>query len=305
MHLTQWKPIMKPLVLTALLAFAAGNTFAVTSTSVIVTAETPKSAPAPSLTAHDTIALVNKQPITIASWHALRDDPAGVELWIMIDDGTDSGIGAQFNDIRAFIRQQPAEVKVAIGYLRNGSVVTVQKPTADHEAAIKTIRLPFAQPGISGSPYIALSDFLHKLPVAPQPREIVFISSGIDPYYPGFAPENPYLQRAIQDSQKAGVPIYTVYYSSAGHAGHSFWLISSGQNDLSYLSEETGGEFYWQGNSNPVALQPFFDDINRRVAEQYVVKFEVPGAHRGFERLRLRTEFPHVSLVGPSQVYIQ
>ena len=73
-------------------------------------------------------AQVSKQPAEIATWHLLRDDPAGLELWIMIDDGTDSRVGIQFNDIRAFIRQQPASVKVAIGYLRNGSVLTAQSP---------------------------------------------------------------------------------------------------------------------------------------------------------------------------------
>jgi hypothetical protein len=130
----------------------------------------------------------------------------------------------------------------------------------------------------------------------------VLISSGIDPYY-GPGPENPYLQNAIHDSQKAGVPIHSIYFSSAGHAGHSYWQITWGQNDLSELSEETGGEFYWQGNSNPVAFQPYFQDLNRRLAEQYVVKLDVPKTHSGFERLRLHTESPRVTLVGPSQIY--
>jgi hypothetical protein len=296
---------MKQSILTAaFFALTAGSAFAVPSASFIVTAEASKSAQAPSLTVNDVIARVNKQTAEITSWHALRDDPAGLELWIMIDDGTDTSIGTQFNDIRNFIRRQPPEVKVAIGYLRNGSVLTVQKPTVDREVAVKTLRLPLGQPGISASPYIALSDFLHKLPAAPQPREIVLISSGIDPYYPGFAPEDPYLQSAVENSEKAGVPIYTIYYSSAGHAGHSYWLLNSGQNDLSYLSEQTGGEFFWQGNSNPVAFQPFFEDINRRIAEQYVVKVEADKVHSGFERLHLGTEAPHVSLVGPSQVYL-
>jgi hypothetical protein len=288
----------------AVLALSAGAALAVTSAPLIVTAETPKSQPAPSLSEHDVIVHVNNQPAEITAWHALRNDPAGLELWIMIDDGTDTRIGTQFNDIKAFIRQQSREVKVAIGYLRNGSVVTAQKPTADHEAAVKAIRLPYGMPGISASPYIALADFLHKLPVAPpQPREIVLISSGVDPYY-GPGPQNPYLENAFHDAQKAGVPIYTIYYSGAGHAGHSFRQINWGQNDLSELSEETGGEFYWQGNTNPVALQPFFDDINHRYAGQYVMSVEVPKTRSGFERLKLHTESPHVTVVGAQQVYV-
>jgi hypothetical protein len=294
---------MKTLIAAAILALST-TAYAAESASIIVTAEAPKSAPAPTITLHDVLARVNNEPSSVAVWHPLRDDPAGLELWLMIDDGTDSRIGTQFNDIKAFIRQQPPPVKVGIGYLRNGSVVTTLKPTTDREAAVKAIRLPEGIAGISASPYIALADFLHKLPTAPaQPREVVLISSGVDPYY-GPGPQNPYLENAFHDAQKLGVPVYTIYYSSAGHAGHSFRLINWGQNDLSELSEATGGEFYWQGNSDPVALQPFFDDINRRFGEQYVMSLELPNLHRGFERLHLRVETPQVSLVGPTQIYV-
>jgi hypothetical protein len=287
----------------AFLALAAGTAFAIGPANIIVTAEAPKGSTAPAITGHDVIARVDNQPATVTDWHAVRSDPGGLELWIMIDDGTDSRIGSQFGDIRDFIRQQPAQTKVAIGYLRNGSVQAVQKPTADHEAAAKALRLPTAIPGISASPYIALADFLHKLPIAPaHPREVVLISSGVDPYY-GPGPENPYLQNAIQDSQKAGVPVYSIYFSGAGHAGHSYWQINWGQNDLSKLSDETGGEFYWEGNSDPVALKPFFDDLNRRLAEQYVMSLDIAKARSGFERLRLHTETPRITLVAPAQIH--
>jgi hypothetical protein len=294
---------MKTFTAVAVLTFSA-TAYAAESASIIVTAEAPKSAPAPVITLHDVLARVSSQPSGVAVWHPLRDDPAGLDLWLMIDDGTDSRIGTQFNDIKAFIRQQPSQVKVGVGYLRNGSVITAQKPTTDREAAVKAIRLPYGMPGISGSPYIALADFLHKLPTLPaQPREIVLISSGVDPYY-GPGPQNPYLESTFHDAQKLGVPIYTIYYSGAGHAGHSFRLINWGQNDLSELSEATGAEFYWQGNSDPVALQPFFDDINRRFGEQYVMSLDLPNRHRGFERLQLHLETPQVNLVGPTQIYI-
>ena len=89
----------------ALLALAAGSAFA-NGRPIIVTAEVPKDAAAPALTGHDVIARVDKQVANVTQWHALRDDPAGLELWILIDDGTDSQIGIQFNDLRDFIRQQ-------------------------------------------------------------------------------------------------------------------------------------------------------------------------------------------------------
>jgi len=297
----------KQLILTstAFLALAVGSASAVTMSSVIVTAEASKSAPAPLITQQDVVAQVSKHPAEVATWHLLRDDPAGLELWIMIDDGTNSNVGIQFNDIKAFIRQQPREVKVAVGYLRNGSVMVAQAPSTDREAAVKAVRLPIAMPGISASPYIAVADFLHKLPAVPfQPREIVLISSGIDPYY-GPGPQNPYLESAFNDAQKAGVPIYTIYYSSAGRSGRAFRQVNWGQNDLSELSEATGGKFFWQGNMNPVSLQPYFDEINRRYAGQYVMRLDVANVHHGFERLQLHTESSNVKLVGPLQVYVQ
>ena len=287
----------------SLLAAAALLTLTVGSdAAVIITAETPGSSSAPSLNQHDVIALVGNKPAAVTDWHSLRQDPAGLELWILIDDGTNSQIGVQFNDIRDFIRQQPNQIKVGVGYLRNGTVQAVQKPTIDHEAAVKSIRLPTAIPGISASPYIALADFLHKLPKTPQPREVILISSGIDPYY-GPGPENPYLMNAIHDAQKAGIPVNTVYFSSAGFAGHRNWLIDWGQNDLSELSSETGGRFYWEGDRNPVAFKPFFEDLNHRISGQYLLSLDIPPSRSGSERLQLKTEAAGVKLVGPSEIH--
>jgi hypothetical protein len=282
-------------------AMLLGFVSAAGGASVIVTAEAPKGVTAAPLTEHDVVVRVNNQQAAVSNWQALRNDPAGLEVWILIDDGTDARVGIQFDDLRNFIRQQPAQVKVAIGYLQNGSVKTVQKPTTDHEAASKAIRVPTGIPGISASPYIALADFLHKLSPG-QPREVVLVSSGIDPYY-GPGPQNPYLLNAIQDAQKAGVPVFSIYYASAGHLGHSYWQINWGQNDLSQLSDETGGEFYWEGNSNPVSFKPFLDDLNRRFAEQYVMTLNITNARAGFEPLRLHTEARGVTLVGPRQIY--
>ena len=284
----------------ALLALAAGSAFAST---MIVTAETPKGVNAPMLGGHDVTALVDNQPVPVTGWHALQSDPAGTELWILLDDGLSSQVGVQLDDIRRFIRQQPGSTRVGIGYMQNGAVRTVAKATVDHESAAKSLRLPESIPGISASPYIALAHFIHHLPFSQQPREIVLISSGIDPYYwPG--PENPYLENAIQGAQKAGIPVSTIYYSSAGHIGRRLWQIDWGQNDLSQLSDETGGKFYWQGDYNPVSMQSFFDDLNQRFGRQYVLSIDPGAARSGFNRLRLRAEDPQVKLIAPAQTFV-
>jgi hypothetical protein len=129
-----------------------------------------------------------------------------------------------------------------------------QKPTADHALAAKTIRLPLGQPGISASPYLALIDLIQKWPRADQAREVLMVTSGIDPDY-GPGPSNPYLDRAIETAQREGVVVHSIYFSTAGHFGHSLWQINWGQNYLLQLSEETGGEFFWLGTSKPSVLR--------------------------------------------------
>jgi hypothetical protein len=55
------------------------------------------------------------------------------------------------------------------------------------------------------------------------------ITSGIDPDY-GPGPSNPYLDRAIHAAQRVGVVVHSIYFSGAGHFGHSLWQINWGQN---------------------------------------------------------------------------
>jgi hypothetical protein len=186
--------------------------------------------------------------------------------------------------------------------LRNGTVQVVQKPTADHALAAKAIRLPLGQPGISASPYLALTDFIQKWPKAGQVREVLMITSGVDPDN-GPGPSNPYLDHTVELAQREGVLVHSIYFSSAGHFGHSLWQINWGQNYLSQLAEETGGEFFWTGTSNPVSLAPYLNELNQRFRGQYTLTFSAQGKP-GYRQVKLKTEVPHVALVGPSKVYV-
>ena len=130
------------------------------------------------------------------------------------------------------------------------------------------------------------------------------VSSGIDPDY-GSGPDNPYLNHAIDTAQRAGVVVYSIYFPTAGRFGRGYQLINWGQNYLSQLSEETGGEFYWEGNHAPVSLTPYLDNMNRRLNEQYLLTFLAePENKAGFQTIKLATEVPHVGLAGPRKVYV-
>ncbi|MGA2589954.1 MAG: hypothetical protein ABSH32_08580 [Bryobacteraceae bacterium] len=271
--------------------------------SVVVTVAGQKNAPAPQLTMDDVLVSQNKQHMQITGLEPLRSE-SGLQLWLLIDDGSASTLGTQLADLKKFVLAQPSTAQIGIGYMRNGGVQTAQLLTSDHELAAKAIRLPSGPPGISASPYLALVELIHKWPTGSPVREVLMVSSGVDPDN-GSGPQNPYLSQAIDAAQRAGVVVHSIYYSGAGPWARAYGQIYWGQNYLAQLSDETGGEFYWLGTSNPVSMTPFLDDLNQRLSGQYLLTFLAkPERKSGFQNVKISTELPHVKLEGPSKVYV-
>jgi hypothetical protein len=274
-----------------------------TPVSVVVTVAGQKSVPAQQLTVDDVLVTQNKQHMPIASLEPLRGQ-SGLQLWLLIDDGSATTLGTQLSDLKKFVLAQPGSTQIGIGYMRNGAVQTIQPLTADHEAAADSMRLPTGTPGISASPYLALKDLIHKWPATSAAREVLMVSSGIDPDY-GAGPDNPYLNTAINAAQRAGIVVFSIYYSGAGRSGRDYRQLFWGQNYLAQLTEETGGELYWLGFVNPVSMAPYLDDLNRRLNSQYLLTFLAkPENKAGFQDVKIRTELPHIKLSGPSKVYV-
>ncbi len=95
------------------------------------------------------------------------------------------------------------------------------------------------------------------------------------------------------------------YMPGAGHLGHSYWRTNWGQNYLSQVSEETGGESYYIGFGAPVAFSPYLEDLGRKLERQYFLTFLAqPEKKAGFQQTTLRTEVPNVDLVGADRVYV-
>jgi hypothetical protein len=274
----------------------------------VITAEGVKGYEPPQLTAGD-ISFHGKTTLHVEELTPLRAGNAALQLAVMIDDGSDTNLGLQLDDLRRFIREQPATTQIGIYYIRNGSAMPVQAMTPDHEAAASHLRLPIAQPGIAVSPYLAISDFVKKWPAA-QPaqqitrREILLISSGID--LDRESPtQNPYLTASIADCQRAHVLVNSIYFASAGHFGHDFYFMNYGRDNLSYIGDETGGEAYWQGLATSVTLKPYFDDLSKRLKNQYLLTLTAEPEKKGhFERVHLKTELHDVDLMSPSQVWV-
>ncbi len=237
---------------------------------MVVTAEGHHSKKVPVIERADVLVHQGKDLAPVTDW---RPANSGLQLVVMIDDGSDSDLGLQLEDLRKFIRAQPASTEIGVDYMRNGTAVAAHALTSDHDAAARSLRLPIGIPGVVASPYVALSDRIKKWPAYAGRREVLMVTSGIDGLYSGGDIQNPYLNRAIEDAQKGGILVHSIYYAGAGHAGHSYYQTNWGQSYLSRLGDETGGEAYWQGFQSPVSFAPYLDDLAVRFGNQYLMTF--------------------------------
>jgi hypothetical protein len=278
-----------------------------TQVQMTVSVEARHGTEVPPITREDVVVMEGHDHDTITKWIPAQGANAGLDLLVLVDDSSGISLGSQLEDVRAFIAQQPPTTSVGVGYIQNGTVQMVQNFTQDHAGAAKSLRLPLgAGAGVDASPYISISEYLkHWAPDPAKPRrEILMISDGEDAYYGG-GPIDPYVESAVEDSQRAGVAVYSIYTPGSGHAGHSFYRSYWGQNYLSELSDKTGGESYWNGFGAAVSFTPFLDQLMHQLRHQYLLTF-VPKAEKkaGMQRVRLATEVPGAELVAPQNVYV-
>ncbi|HVJ07956.1 MAG TPA: hypothetical protein VM554_06205 [Acidisarcina sp.] len=248
-------------------------------------------------------------PITV--WQPFTGDRDSLQLLILIDDSSASGLANQLADIRTFVMALPKTAEVGIGYMQNGRAEMAQNFTADHALAARALRLPQSIRG-GGSPYFTLSAVAQQWPAAQQRpsektagrREILMISDGVDRYSDlEFNPENPYVTKAIHDAQRAAIPVFTIYYRGAGRLDANPVVTSAGQNYLVQMSQETGGKSLYPGMGNPVSLTPMLTELSKILNNQYELEFKSRAKPmNGLVQLKLKMETHGIKLIAPTFV---
>jgi hypothetical protein len=230
-----------------------------------------------------------------------------LELVILIDSSARSSVGSQFSDIEHFVNSLPPNTKAAIAYMMNGRAVFAGSLTADHAAVLRALHLPGGSPGSSASPYFCLSDLAKNWPSGDRGarREVVMVTDGVDNYERRFDPEDPYVEAAINDSVRAGLVVYSIYWLNQGLADNTMYANNTGQNLLTEVTEATGGKNLWNGIGNPVSFQPFFEELARRLDNQYELGFSArldgkPAA----ETLKVKVAGSAVEVTAPKQVFV-
>lgn len=248
--------------------------------------------------------------VQVTGWTAARGDRAGLDLFILIDDASDTRLGSQLGELRAFINAQAPTTSVGVGYMRNAAVQIVQNFTTDHAAAAGSLRLPLGNTGAFGSPYLSVISLMNGWPEHPNRRVVVMVTDGIDRARGGPRSRGlgtmPDVTRASDVAQRTGTIINTIYAPGVGQRSRNFWEATNGQNGIARLSDETGGESFFLGLQSAISFRPFLDAIQVGLSNQYFLSFQaMPGRRAGLQSVSIGTEVAGVEIISADSVWVQ
>ena len=250
---------------------------------------------------------VNGKNAKVVKWEPYKSPNDRIELVVLIDDSARSSLGTQMDEIASFVKTLPPNVNVAISYMENGRATFAAPLTADRQKALAALHIPAGSPGYSTSPYFCLSDLAKNWPSndVGARREVVMITDGVDRYEPHFDPQDPYVEAAEADAVKAHLVVYSIYWADRGRADSTAYENNTGQNLMMEVTQATGGKSFWQGMGNPVSFEPYFDELTRRLRNQYELGF-VTGmkGKPEVETMKLKLSAPGDDVSAPQQVLV-
>jgi hypothetical protein len=278
----------------------------------------------PTLSREDVKVKQGRTQLQVAQLIAAQGDNAALQLFILIDDTLSSAVGNNLTDIRDFINAQPPTTVIGVGYMSNTTVNVVQDFTADHAVAAKAVRLPRGTLAAMDSPYLSLISLVKGWQQQNVRREVLLVTDGIDRLRgeapspsqlgPRFGPAPVYhsmptisadATSASEISQRYNVHVHSIYSPGVGRSGRSSWDLQIGLSGLSKLADETGGECFSLGTSNPVSFKPYLERLQRHFASQYYLVFlAVPKKKPGLQRVNVSTEVPNAEIAAPDNVWV-
>ncbi len=276
----------------------------------------------PTLQSGDVKVKQGKTSLRVNQLIAAKGDNAALQLFILVDDTLGSGVGNNLTDIRDFIKAQPASTVIAVGYMANAVVNVVQNFTADHELAVKALRLPRGTLSTMDSPYLSLISLVKGWPQQNVRREVLMVTDGIDrlrgeqptpsrmgpnygPVYHSMPTMTPDVNSASEISQRYNVLVYSLYAVGLGRAARSSWDLQIGLSGLDKLADETGGACFSLGTSNAVTFKAYLERLQKMFDNQYYVVFQpVPGKKAGLQRVNVSTEVSNSEIAAPNNVWV-
>lgn len=277
--------------------------------TMTVTANVASDKRMPQINKDDVIVKLDKQRAKVTEWVPAQGDRAGLDLFFLIDDASDSSLGSHLNELETFINAQPSTTSVGVGYMRNGTVQIVQNFTNDHAAAGKALRLPLGSVGAFGSPYLSAIDLMKRWPANNNRREIIMVTDGIDRARRGYPWRglyiNPDVDSAAEVAMRTGTIVHTIYAPGIGRWRRNYWDATNGQMGIAKLSDVTGGESFFLGFQSAVSFTPYLDQLQRTLDNQYRLTFSaMPAKKAGLQYVSLDTEVAGVEFAAADAVWV-
>ena len=263
--------------------------------TTVVTVLGPNYTAPPAIGKTDVVVHTGDHRADVVGWEAAQGEKSSLELAIVVDEL--SNIGPQLDDLRKFVQAQSKNTSVGLFYAQNGITQVIAPFSTDHDAVAKKVRITTGFPGASTSIYLSLMDVMKKFTTGSARHEILVIADGIDRFRGD--PNSPDVDLTIERAQKAGIVIHTLYARGPDRAARNLFRSNYGQSNLAKMTDETGGESFFQGLDTPISFAPFLQQLDMVLHNQYFLTFTTPrsakkgGELRGF---RMSTEQRNVEI---------
>ncbi|MGB8061648.1 MAG: hypothetical protein WCF26_07125 [Candidatus Sulfotelmatobacter sp.] len=277
--------------------------------TMTVTANVANNKRMPEISQQDVVVTQGKERLKVRGWVPAQGQYAGLDLFILIDDASDTSLGMHLDDLKTFISAQPSTTLVGVGYMRNATVQIVQDLTTDHAAAAKALRLPLGSRGAYSSPYLSVIDLMNRWPSTDRRREILMVTDGIDRArrtlpWRGLR-INPDVDSASDVAMRTGTIIHTIYAPGVGRYRRNYWEATSGQMGIAKLSDVSGGESFFLGLETPVSFTPYLDQLQKILDNQYLLTVSAqPGRKTQLHNVTIDTEVAGVELASADAVWV-
>jgi hypothetical protein len=193
---------------------------------------------------------------------------APINLAILIQDDLVSHVSNELDRTRDFIQSLPAGSEVMVGYIRSGSLQVRQPFTRDLQQAARSLRILVSSTSSSPfNPYVEVREALKKFESRNQnPNVLLLISDGLDDSR-GFDAASVLnsidLNRAIAEAKRREVSIFSFHAPSVGLTRRNRLAASWGQSSLNRISRDTGGKAFFQGTTDFVTFDSYFERFTR------------------------------------------
>lgn len=193
---------------------------------------------------------------------------APVNLAILIQDDLVSHVSNEVDITREFIQSLPEGSQVMVGYIRTGSLQVREPFTPDLEMAARSLRILVSSTSASPyNPYVEVLEALRRFDSKSKNRNVVLlISDGLDASR-GFDASSVLnsidMERAIAEAKRRDVSVFSFYAPSVGLTQRNLLAASWGQSSLNRISDETRGKAFFQGVTDFVTFNSYFERLTR------------------------------------------